>query len=374
MSYIRVSQDEVGVGKALPWAVYDAEGILLLRQGYVISSDHQLRLLMERGLYRNSSGDGPAEDGTALLQDNESPFELVREFCYRLSNIFGAVDETQRDFKQRITKLATDIHKLCEMDIDAALGAVHIYDEHPYTIVHPVHQAILCCIVSAQLDYSDADRRSLLCAALTANIAMLELQEQLHKQVDPLTGEQREAIRRHPEQGMQMLIRHGVNDVLWLKIVMQHHERFDGSGYPRGLEGDEVAQQAMLLAVADRYAAMVSSRGYRKPLSAKGALREFFVQKGKEFDESLSLLFIKNLGIFPPGTFVKLVNGETAVVIQRGKRDSMQPVVSSFISPRGGAYATPLRRDCSQKEYAIHESCDLEEKMPLNLHMLWGYI
>lgn len=201
---------------------------------------------------------------------------------------------------------------------------------------------------------------------------MLELQDKLHNQKEPLTEHQLREIRQHPDNGEKLLRAAGVDDPLWLRIVRQHHERNDGSGYCEGLRGDAIIEEAKLLALVDIYSAMVSPRAYRAEMQAKEVLRDLFLSRGKSIDDHLCMVFIKEMGIYPPGSFVRLVNGEVAVVIRRGN-SATSPLVSSVLSPRGGLYIKPLRRDTSQKGYAIQEFCVMEKGVKLNLSVIWGY-
>lgn len=373
MSNIRIKTGELAVGQAMPWPVYDNEGKLLLRQGYVVRSPKQLNSLLNRGLYRQRKDSAPPSTAPAALADTTTPFDALAELAQRLGRCFDAVLAQDSDVGQRVSRLAADIRTLCDQDADAALGAVHCCRRHDYAVCNPLHQALLCEVVGRRLGY-DVDRRgSLIAAALTANLSLRALQTELQHQGSGLTDAQQHSLRAHPEQSAALLQACGVADPLWLQIVLQHHERTDGSGYPRGLLGDRIAAEAKLLAVADRYTAMVYSRKHREAMTAKQALRELFLQRGERLDEQLCVVFIKELGVFPPGAVVRLINGETAVVIRRGQSDAMQPIVSSFASPRGGAYARPLRRDCRQQEYAIQASTTLPSTQPLNLNMIWGF-
>jgi len=376
MSYIKINLNEVNVGQALPWAVFDGEGKLLLRKGYILNSRHQLEVLMERGLFRNKSEEGASNDDEEFpdLDDQDlSPFQMVTHICGRLQNVFDSYQAHPDKFVSSIMRISDDVLELCKTDPDAGLGAVHLYNDFRYTVIHPVHQALIAAIVASAREMDDDTQRSLIAGALTANIAMNELQEELHTQTDPLTDEQRDRIYDHPDEGFKLLRKLGVKDELWLRIVEQHHERVDGSGYPASLQSDEICLEAKLVAIADRYTAMVSTRNYRQAIHAKDALKNFFVSKGKEFDEELSLFFIKCLGIFSPGTFVKLANNEIGVVIRRCSDNSMNPVVSCFVTPSGGHYVHPFIRDTSDTEFAIRETCEKPQETPLNLHILWGY-
>ncbi len=369
---LKVRNGEIDVGRALPWAVYDGNGRLLLQQGSVIASQRQLDILLSRGLYRSANNDGPQPTEAEAIKDEASPFEILEQLGHRLSHLFAALDRGEAAAVQRTPKLCAELQQLCDQDADALLGAVHLCHTQAYTVCHPIHTAVLCELVGRRLGMDEQHRISLLSAALTANVSMRKLQETLHKQDGPLTDDQRAAVHRHPQESVDLLQQAGVDDPVWLRAVLEHHEHYDGSGYPHALGPESLCQEGQVLAIADRYAALVSSRAYRKAISAKDALCQFFLKKHQEYDEELALLFIKELSVFPPGCFVRLVNGETAVVVRR-PRDAKWPLVSSVLSPRGGPYATPMRRDCNTEDFSIREIYYPERTLPLNLRTLWGY-
>lgn len=371
MGYERLNESDIGVGQEMPYAVYDVQGKLLLRKGYIIESAYQLRNLMSRGMYRRKAENSRSSGKPLDICD--SPFVRLQLISQRLTGLLASLAQGRQGLVAGICRLAKDVQQLCKDEPDAMLAAVHLQHEDLYTTYHALHCGILCEIVGHKLGLEPSRRLSVMAAALTANIAILDLQNELYEQKAALTAEQRFQVQAHPVEGVRMLKEAGVDDALWLDVILQHHERIHGEGYPAGLAAADIIEEAGLLAVADRYAAMVSSRSYRKPMMAFNALREFLIKRGNEFDEKLSLLLIKEMGIYPPGTFVRLANSDTAIIIQRSQKDSMQPMASSFISPRGGLFITPLRRDCSHKEYAIKEVCSLDEGIRLNLHTLWGY-
>jgi HD-GYP domain-containing protein (c-di-GMP phosphodiesterase class II) len=368
---IKLDADAMRVNAKLPWPVFDAAGRLLLNEGEIIPSEHALQILLERGLYRRQTAE-ELQQQAVRPEQRVVPFDAINEYIPRLQQISAALCYAREGCVERVGKLAREIQQLCELDSDAALGAIHLGQDFAYPHRHQVHTAIVCEIFGRTLDYSPGRRESLIAASLTANISMLDLQDKLHNQKEPLTEEQSVEIRQHPINGEKMLKAAGVTDPLWLQIVRQHHERNDGSGYCEGLRGDAILEEAKLLALADIYSAMVSPRAYRSEMQAKEVLRDMFLSRGRSVDEHLCMVFIKEMGIYPPGSFVLLVNGEVAVVIRRGK-SATSPLVSSVMSPRGGLYIKPLRRDTSLKEYAIKEFCAMEKSMKLNLSVIWGY-
>ena len=375
MTELRVKSDDIAVGEALPWPMFDSEGRLLLKKGTVIEKQSTLEALVKRGLYRKKKdviSGGETKEEVVPFEDQASPISILDELIHQLPDIFEHIVNRRGNVEQKVMKYAEKLQGICEQDADAMIGAVHLQRTSQYIYYHPVHVAILSELLGQRLEVSGQDRLLVIAAALLSNIAMLELQDQLYKQEKPLTPEQQQAITRHPAEAVKLLVANGVYNTKLLEIIMQHHERPDGNGYPAGIKGDALSKEAQLVSITDRYAAMVSGREYRNAKPSSEALKQFFQNRCAHCDESTTLLFIKELGIWPPGTFVKLVNGEVAVVTRRSD-ESMWPRVSSIISPRGGPYARPLNRDCDLEEYRIKDVTSLKKEIPLNLSMLWGY-
>lgn len=368
-----VSTGDIEVGTALPWAVYDSGGVLLLKKGMVITTERQLQILLSRGLYRSASENLPNNEPIKALEDNTSPFVYLADFCHRLSQAFSAIRMKNEDAEKRIVKLATEIQKLCLRDADALIGAVHLEHDADYVLHHPLHVAILCEIFTRYLEIPEPERLYCICAALTANVSILELQTILHTQSGPMSEQQKADMNSHPQRSVEMLKAAGITNPHWLSIIEQHHERNDGNGYPNKLLAPDIIREAKIIALCDLYSAMVVAKSYRAAHPANDILRTLFISKGKEFDETLCLQLIKILSVYPPGSFVRLQNGETAVVIKRPVNGSMWPNVASIMSPRGGPYAQPLRRNCNDEAYRIKEMISLDKTIPLNLNKLWDY-
>ncbi|MDO9241406.1 MAG: HD domain-containing phosphohydrolase, partial [Methylicorpusculum sp.] len=168
--------------------------------------------------------------------------------------------------------------------------------------------------------------------------------KKLANQASPLSDQQRDIIKAHPELGRALLQKAGINNAEWLNAVHNHHERIDGNGYPDGLSGDAIPVAARILSLTDIYSAMILPRAYRDGFYVKKALRDIFLQRGSAVDESLAHLLIKEIGIYPPGTFVLLANGETGVVLKRAPVDTESIHVLSLLNPQGKPFANPKQR------------------------------
>ena len=116
---------------------------------------------------------------------------------------------------------------------------------------------------------------------------------------------------------------------------------------------------------------MVVGRAYRSAHPAKDILRQLFLDKGKLYDENICLMLIKLMGVFPPGSTVKLKNGEVGVVTQRPAPGEMWPQVAAILGSHGNPYIYPEKRDCNDEQHSITGMYELDRYVQINLHDLW---
>jgi hypothetical protein len=169
-----------------------------------------------------------------------------------------------------------------------------------------------------------------------------------------------------------MLVELEVEDPVWLAAVRDHHERPDGSGYPAGKSGAALGEPARLVGLADVYCARVSSRRTRPAMTPNAAMRQLFLCEGEATDETLARQLIKALGIYPPGTGVRLRNGRVAVVVERGMTGH-QPLLALLTTAAGERLQVPLRRASDADACAIIEVVDLAAlQLEPTMDSLWG--
>ncbi|QSR34592.1 hypothetical protein CFI10_06240 [Marinobacterium iners] len=324
---------ELRVGTRLPWSVYSPQGTLLLTEGSLIRSEKQIERLLginahyfvspNPAIYATSVKQKPAS------QDRVSSFVIIHTLLERLEAAFDLRREqdTGSAFIRKIMQLVFDIQGTCEEAADAMLGTVQLIVDAPHGLVHPLHMALMCEVASCRMGKGPLEHFPLVAAALTHDLGMYEVQQQLFEQNTPLTEQQRLIIDQHPQRSYDLLQERGVTETRWLLPVLQHHERLDGSDYPNGLKADQINNDARLLAITDCYSAMIQPRAYREQVLPRDALREIFQQRGKTIDEPLARLFIEVMGLFAPGTLVQLKSGEIALVTGRG-RGLNQPMLA----------------------------------------------
>jgi HD-GYP domain-containing protein (c-di-GMP phosphodiesterase class II) len=201
--------------------------------------------------------------------------------------------------------------------------------------------------MARRLQWPRARILSLVHAALTMNMPILQLQGVMAEQDEPMRESQKTQIHAHPELAVQWLSEAGVNDGDWLTAVAQHHEHADGNGYPNGLT--DPTDLAIALRVADVFTSKISPRKLRAALPIQEAARQLFRE---DHGGPLSSAIIKEFGLYPPGEVVKLSSGEIGIVMRRTASVKC-PLVASITDDKGHPTVHTVQRDTSQAQYAI---------------------
>ncbi len=261
------------------------------------------------------------------------------------------MDPRGADWIARLRTLRDDMLALVERSPDRALMRL-MYDAsnefQDYSANHSLFVGVLTSLACAQIPgWQPAWLDSLTLAALTMNVAFTAAQDELARQIGPLSEAQRDSLRDHPERSARLLASIGVEDPMWLHAVRHHHDAPSGPIVGR-LPEEMIAR---LIRRADRYAARLSPRKSRAALSATAAAQVTLLDEGGHTDEAGQAL-IRTLGLYPPGVWVKLQCGEIAMVLRRSPV-AKAPVVVSVVSRTGMPLAVPTLRNTKLPDFEV---------------------
>ncbi|MDO9226523.1 MAG: HD domain-containing phosphohydrolase [Pseudomonadota bacterium] len=351
-----VQLDTALIGQPLPWDLYTGAGVLVAGTGLVLADEAHFNRLSARALFRK--GDGAATD---------TPFERLAVLAKQAESVLENPDEGA------IREVARALLALERADADACLGYSNLVSLARPSVNHALRVLFIAGLLAEQLDFSEAEQESLAAAALTMNVGGLDLHDRLHAYAGQVPETDRVALRGHPRAGASLLERAGVTDTAWLETVRQHHENMDGSGYPAGLSGNMISLAARLLRVADFYCAKVGGRYYRPPRSASFAFQELFGREKVHLDSQIAAQLLRRLGIYPPGTLVRLASRETACVARRAQAGEARWAVS-ILDARDRLLEPPQTRDLGTRNYAIIGTAECQPSWPtINWMAVWGY-
>lgn len=383
--YIPIALQALVLGQPAPVDLWNDQGMLLLARGQTIQSPEQLRrLAAHRPLVRErdhaawqaqtggqasllrpdvlvqaqpSVAEALPQLSAPLLwrglarQDTLDPVELWPRLHRVLANLLEHPQACD-DFVAAVDAIGRILTRLVRQHPDDCLFlALQTMQDLtlPYSASHALWVATVAELLRQESSAVLPIDAEVVFAALTMNIGMTDLHNALALQHMPPDDQQRRRIRAHPTEGVMRLRQLGVRNDGWLRLVQNHHEAPDGSGYPNGLR--EQAPGPRLLSALDRLAAVASPRATRAALTPLVGLRRLFAQTDP-VEHALGERLIKRLGLYPPGSYVRLANGESAVVVRHGP-NARQPLVVALVNPQGIALAVPVLRYTGRPEFAV---------------------
>lgn len=373
-----ITMNDIQLGVPLLWDVFDKNGALLLKRGYIVERRSQIEALVARGMYADVSSApvrGQNNNVDAQPQETPSVLRLINLSIKRLERLVASLLNDEPGFPEKLLEVANTMIYVIELNPDVAIACVLLNQQTAeYPGRHCIDTTLVSLMIAQSFNIPAEEKISLAAAALTMNVGMAHMHAQLNSKQGKLSDEEMSQVRNHPEEGVRMLVAAGVKDVNWLAYVLAHHEAEDGSGYPFGKAGADIPRNAKIIALADRYCACVTSRDYRKSLLPNASLREIFLERGKGIDPLLAAHFVKVLGVYPPGTFVRLNSGEIGVVSKKGS-GANTPVVHALVGPRGAPLVTPLKRDTASEMYAIKEALsEGQANIRFSMNQVWGNV
>jgi HD-GYP domain-containing protein (c-di-GMP phosphodiesterase class II) len=246
--------------------------------------------------------------------------------CIELHGIKRAVQAKQPWKIDELVRIASGIATSIGTN-DKLLQTVLQQDQGDYLVKNALSVAIVSVKIAEALRYESANLEQIALAGLLHDLGMFALPDSLVYKTGPLIGEELQQIRKHPQHGANLIKDLGGSYPWVERVILQEHERWDGSGYPNQLIGDKIDEMALVVGLADVYDALMSSRPYRSGVSPHRAIRALLVNGKTVFPHRVLKALVDQLSIYPLGTTVRLNTGETGVVFQLNRQYPMRPIL-----------------------------------------------
>lgn len=223
-------------------------------------------------------------------------------------------------------------------DPAAVLGLTAIKGHDDYTLNHAINVCILGISLGSAVGLAADELRSLGLAALLYDIGKVRISEEILGKAGPLTADEWQIVKRHTEEGADLLKRLQLADRMPMIVAFEHHQRHDLMGYPDAVGGSEQHLFSKIVAVCDAYDAMTTMRPFRREIRPDKALAVLMQGRGKAYDPGATKALVAMLGIYPMGAVVKLDDDSTAVVYRVNNDDLLHPRVKVLSDPSGRWY------------------------------------
>lgn len=340
-------------GMRLGKRIFNEEGLILLSE-HIELTGGMLTRLANHGidfLYI----DDPRTDDIVIpeLLSDETRFaatKVIRSHFRRMMDDSNRKKSVQsgmlsKEFRQILNLMIDDLSQ--QKDAMIMLTGMQITDH--YLFQHSMNVCIYSSLLGMRFGYSRDELYTLGLGALLHDIGKTKIDYQILKKPGLLTDKEFEEMKRHTLLGFQLLKEEPNIPLLAAHCALQHHERLDGSGYPRALKGQEIHEYARWVGLADAYDAMTTHRVYRNAMLPHKVMDILYAEAGTKFDTEKVEMFRDRIAIYPLGVAVTLNTGESGVVVDLNASYPHRPVVRILQNEAGEDLEVPYEVDLSKK-------------------------
>lgn len=363
-SLVRLSTDALYISRPTPFPLRDAAGRVLIQRGVTLVDDAPTRALLRRGLWVDTTdaaldavASGTDRIASPTADSDRGDALYWRALQHSASALLLAPREPR--FLTHLRELHDELLQQLDQHRDRTLLALthavtHADDER--SAAHALLCAAVATLVARRIRTLTAlECQSLTLAALTMNLSITALHDTLGARAQPPTPEQRQQLAGHARASARLLEQLGVIDPNWVQAVAHHHDATCGplASRLRPLMLARVLQRVDLFAT---HLAAEPGRAAQAPADAVQAA--YHAEDG--LPDEAGMLLVRALGLYPPGSLVRLANGDLAVVVGCGSRPQW-PVVATIASREGLAPSTPVLRSAGDPEFGVVEALSPRE-------------
>jgi HD-GYP domain-containing protein (c-di-GMP phosphodiesterase class II) len=322
-----------------PWVDTDFlfQGFLIKTQGDIDKLKEYCTYVfidVERGAPAEAYLTENIESGISIKVEEELP--KAKATYNRLTEEFNnIIDKLKSGGKLNIETIQQDLHLLVDGGLrnnDAYLLLTKLKTKDNYTYTHCLSSSIFGIIMGKQMGLRKEQLQELALGCMFFDIGKIKYPNELLVKTGPLTDEEISLIKNHVNDSIEILKNtHGIQQSV-IDVALNHHERFNGTGYPAGKKGSEIPLFARIAGIVDTYDALTSLRIYHKQCSHEHAIKELYSLRDIDFQADLVEMFIQCLGIYPTGALVELNTGEVAVVLQQNMISRLKPRIMLILN------------------------------------------
>ena len=358
---ILVSTNSLKPGKKLAKSVFNDNGQTLISEGVPLT-ERMIKRLNELGITFVYIQDGrtndiePSQPISSKLRSMaiETIENMFVEFQNEktLSKSF-VVEKTTRHLTKLIRSVLFEVKN--SKELITLLSDVYTYDNYIFT--HSLHVTLYTLAIGSELKLTEKQLEILGLGAILHDVGKMNVPVEILLKPGRLTDDEYIEVKRHTEYGFQLLRNVSTVPLVAAHCAYQHHERIDGSGYPRGITGEEIHHFAKVLAVADVFDAVTSNRVYRRAMLPHEGLEILYSGVGTLFDTKIVEAFRRAVVIYPVGLTVYLNDGRKGVVSKQNQGLSERPVIR-ILEENEQELEIPYEVDLKLKLDLIISKCD----------------
>jgi HD-GYP domain-containing protein (c-di-GMP phosphodiesterase class II) len=302
-------------GDVLGRSIYDNNGRALLVEKTVLTQNY-IQRLREHWVVSVYIDDPKCSLGGEDIISQHTRHGAIKTLREIATDISQTSLTSKQDYGQRVSLLVEDIIEELLSRKNSLINVIDLKDYDNYTYAHSVNVTVLSVVTGISLGLEYSRLKSLGMGALLHDVGKIFVPLEVLNKPGKLTTEEFTQIKMHPEQGYAKVKEEDILDAPGRAIILQHHEKLDGSGYPGNRKGKDIHDLAKIVAVADVYDALTSDRPYRVRWAPAQGLEYIYTIAGSHLDIDIVAKFVRNIAPFPLGSLVECSNGMTGYVIE----------------------------------------------------------
>lgn len=285
----------------------------------------------------------------SLGEERRRAGRLIQEAGNSVSDLMQAARAGRDVDAARLEPVVGKMIESVMRNPDALVPLARLKQADAYATGHAVATAALIIALGRQQGVPQPELEKMALGTLLKDIGQSALDARLITKPGMLSKAEYSVVQSHVEEGLSVLEATSRLSETSVAVVLEHHERYNGCGYPYRMAGDEISAAGRMAAIVDAYDAMTSDRPYRPAISPSLVLRHLYDQGGTQFDPGLVAAFVRTVGIYPVGTLVMLESGHLAVVMAEHHDNLLSPVVQVIYHAERRQYVAPLEVDLARK-------------------------
>ena len=310
-------------------------------------TENEVRAELDHKMIEIAQKNGPVES-VSLRDELEKSRKVHSEANKIVHNIMQDVRLGKQIELEQVDPMVEQMTSSIFRNKDALLSLCKIKNKDDYTFLHSVSIGALLISFARALNLDRNIIQLLGVGGMLHDIGKMKVPDEVLNKPGKLTEEEFLLMKSHVVHSRIILEETPGIVQVSLDVAAQHHERFDGSGYPLGLKGSEMSVYGQMASIVDVYDAITSDRCYHKGMEPTDALRKMFEWSKFHFNPELVHAFVRTIGIYPVGTLVMLESGKIGIVVEQREKNLAQPLVRIVFNARKGYYLKPEDVDLSR--------------------------
>jgi hypothetical protein len=282
----------------------------------------------------------PKDIDAAKMQTPGVPkvFSGINALVCQLKPIFSAIAYGKAVNIRLLWHITDELIQITKKSRNEVMGFILYEDVTGFTMEkNAIDTAILSMVMGQALGFSDEKNKELTAAAILHDVGMLRLPESIVKKEGALSEQDVEILKTHTILSFNIMKKELMYPHYVCQTALEHHEHWDGTGYPRQLYRNYINQCALIVSVADAFIAMINKKTYRSSMTGYHAMKTMVSENASYFSPDILKLFVKIMGIYPIGSGVLLNNGMTAKIIGVNSDAPLRPVIQLLNDTKGGS-------------------------------------